>query len=126
MTEQITLKHFGDARGVLSPVEFRDLPFKPQRLFTIDKVPAGQVRGGHGHLNCWQCLIALAGAIGVSVLSQTPPSRWLLSPGGSGLVIPPKTIAEQRYIEPGSILLVLASEPYDLADYFTAQDAGPP
>lgn len=123
MTEEITLEQFGDARGVLTPVEFNDLPFKPQRLFTIDSVPAGQVRGGHGHLNCWQFLIALAGAIEVTILSRNTPSKRLLSPGGCGLVIPPKTISEQRYIKPGSMLLVLASEPYDLADYFTAPAA---
>jgi hypothetical protein len=48
-----------------------------------------------------------------------------LLPGGPALLIGPGIWAEQRYAVPGSVLLVVASEPYDPASYFSDENGGP-
>jgi UDP-2-acetamido-3-amino-2,3-dideoxy-glucuronate N-acetyltransferase len=119
---EINLVRHTDERGILIPIEFEDLPFIPKRLFTVQSVPAGGVRGGHGHRICWQFLLALSGIIEVTTQTSAGSRTTRLTPGASGLIIPPRVFAEQRYVQAGGILLVLASEPYDPDDYLTAKD----
>ncbi|MEX0828282.1 MAG: WxcM-like domain-containing protein, partial [Haliea sp.] len=54
-----------DERGSLLPLDWESLPFEPRRIFTVSCVPAGTVRGGHGHRTCAQLLVAIAGEIEV-------------------------------------------------------------
>lgn len=119
---ELTVAQFVDERGVLKPIEFSDLPFFPQRIFTVQGVPVGTVRGRHGHRTCWQFLVALTGAIEVTIYSGSNLQTILLESGGPGLIIPPGVIAEQCYIKTDSTLLVLASDAYDPDDYLYKDD----
>lgn len=104
---------------MLLPLDFLSLPFQPCRLFTVSNVPAGVHRGGHGHHVGAQLLICLEGRIDLWMRQATEQARTALVPGGPGLLLGPGIWCRQTYATAGSVLLVLASDPYDPASYFT-------
>ncbi|MEQ8262811.1 FdtA/QdtA family cupin domain-containing protein [Pseudohaliea sp.] len=114
-----------DERGTLTPLDFPALPFTPRRLFTVAGVPAGARRGGHGHRRGEQLLLCIAGRIAVRLAATGRSASLTLQADGPALLIGPGIWAEQRYAVPGSVLLVVASEPYDPASYFSDENGGP-
>lgn len=101
------------------PLDFRSLPFQPCRIFTVSGAPAGTHRGGHGHHAGEQLLICLEGRIDLWMRRQNEEARASLAPAGPGLVLGAGVWCRQTYVSAGSVLLVLASTPYDPASYFT-------
>ena len=106
-----------DQRGALLPLEFDQLPFRPRRVFTVAGVPAGTVRGGHGHRAGQQLLFCLQGRIEALLRWRNEQARSVLVQGGPGLLIGLGVWCRQTYLDEGSVLLVLASEPYDPRAY---------
>tara|TARA_R110002049_G_scaffold17416_8_gene67794 strand:- start:58 stop:477 length:420 start_codon:yes stop_codon:yes gene_type:complete len=113
----IALQRHADARGTLMPLDFDALPFAPGRCFTVSDAPAGTVRGGHAHRRGQQLLICVQGRIDVDMRHGDDRARAVLEPNGSGLLIGPLVWATQRYLLPDSVLLVLASDPFDPTSY---------
>lgn len=114
----IHLEGLADNRGCLLPVDFSSLPFEPKRMFVVSDVPAGCVRGGHGHHTGHQLLIALQGE--VDVVTRDSFGAEVLHPLNTqtlALYLPPKYVAWQKYLSCHACLLVLASNCYDPADY---------
>ena len=107
-----------DARGSLLPIELTQLPFAPQRLFTVTDVPTGTQRGGHGHRQGQQLLICLSGQIGVLLRCGSAQANVVLDARGPALLIGAGIWGQQTYLQQDSALLVLASEPYDPSSYF--------
>ena len=107
-----------DLRGNLTAIEFlQDLPFIPKRLFFVYGVGSDKIRGEHAHYECEQILIAVSGSISVSLDNGVDKSIVTLSSRGKGLYIPRLTWSAQYGFSDDAILLVLASEKYDDADY---------
>jgi hypothetical protein len=107
-----------DPRGALTPIAFDALPFVPARVFAVSDAPAGAVRGGHAHRSGLQALVCLQGAVLVELRVAAGAAETLeLAPGGGALVFGPGVWSRQTYRAPGTVLLVLASEPYDPASY---------
>jgi dTDP-4-dehydrorhamnose 3,5-epimerase-like enzyme len=106
-----------DVRGSLRPLEFSELPFIPKRLFVVDDVPAGVTRGGHAHASCRQLLLVLAGEVMIELRYKQKQANFLLSANGRAILIEPEVWSRQTYVGEGSVLLVLASEPYDDDSY---------
>jgi UDP-2-acetamido-3-amino-2,3-dideoxy-glucuronate N-acetyltransferase len=106
-----------DMRGSLSAIEFSTLPFKPERAFMVFDVPNNKVRGEHAHRACHQFLYAMAGALSVVVDDGNTRSEVILDKPGLGLHIPPMVWGIQYKFQPGTILQVFASLPYDNHDY---------
>ena len=109
----IPLMRIHDSRGSLLPLEWEDLPFRPQRIFTINGVPPGTVRGCHGHQTCAQLLVAIAGEIEVRVVQDGEHRTIVLTPDSPGLLVPAGIWFSQTYVSADAVLLVLASEPYN-------------
>lgn len=113
-----------DLRGSLAAMEFDGLPFVPRRFFTIFDVPSTDVRGAHAHHECHQFLVALAGAVSCMIDDgHHPPRTFRLDRPGVGLHMPPMTWGTQFNYEPGTVLGVFASHPYDPADYIRDYEA---
>jgi dTDP-4-dehydrorhamnose 3,5-epimerase-like enzyme len=116
-----------DARGCLLPVGFDALPFAPARMFVVRDVPAGTLRGGHAHRSARQWLLCVAGRVEVAwrpaLAGDEAMQSVVLDRPDQALLIEAGVWASQRYVESGSILIVLSSEPFDEASYL---DAPPP
>jgi UDP-2-acetamido-3-amino-2,3-dideoxy-glucuronate N-acetyltransferase len=106
-----------DLRGSLIATEFDALPFEPRRIFAVYDVPSESVRGAHAHRVCSQFLICVAGAVSCLVDDGSARGEVRLASPDVGLHIPPMIWGTQWRYSRDAILLVLASHPYDPADY---------
>lgn len=113
-----SLKNVQDMRGSLSVGEFgRDIPFEVKRYFLVYDVPSVEIRGEHAHLRCEQFLIAVKGSVHVVADDGTNREQFVLDRPSVGLYMPPMTWGIQYRYSPDAVLLVLASQHYDSADY---------
>jgi UDP-2-acetamido-3-amino-2,3-dideoxy-glucuronate N-acetyltransferase len=112
------LKEFLDAKGSLVVAEVEDqLPFDVQRIFVISSVPEGEPRGIHAHRECQQFLICVAGSVKAMVDDGETRHVYALDRPSIGLYMPALTWGTQYDYSPDAVLVVLASLPYDAADY---------
>ena len=112
-----------DLRGDLSAVSFpKQLPFTPQRFFSVFNVGSDKVRGEHAHLNCEQVLVALAGSVSVLIDDGTTRQEVRLSDPSVGLYLPAMTWGSQFNFSEDSVLGVFASDSYDPDDYIRSYE----
>ena len=117
------LKNVADMRGSLSVGEFgKDIPFEVKRYFLVYDVPSVEIRGEHAHRSCKQFLIAVKGSVHVVADDGTNREQFLLDKPGVGLYLPPMVWGIQYRYSPDAVLLVLASQHYDSADYVRDYD----
>ncbi|HBO13328.1 MAG TPA: hypothetical protein DD491_11140, partial [Halieaceae bacterium] len=69
--------------------------------------------------------LCMEGRIAVRLVASGHSVSLTLLPDGPALLIGPGIWAEQCYEAPGSVLLVVASEPYDPASYFAEENGAP-
>ncbi len=109
---------FQDLRGSLAVGELgKHLPFEPKRFFVVHDVPSRLVRGEHAHRKIHQFLVCLAGELSLLVDDGSRRQEIRLRGPEIGVHIPPMVWGIQFRFSPETILLVLASEPYDSAEY---------
>lgn len=112
-----------DMRGSLSVGEIdAQLPFVPRRFFLVYDVPSREVRGEHAHRACHQFLVCVKGSISVVLDDGRARDEVLLDSPLRGLHIPPMVWGIQYRFSADAVLLVLASDPYDPADYIRSYD----
>ena len=112
------LRKATDMRGSVVIAELaRDLPFTPQRFFTVYDVPSRDVRGEHAHRECEQFLVCLKGSVRAIVDDGSIRTEYLLDSPALGLHMPAMTWGTQYAYTDDAILAVFASLPYDDADY---------
>jgi UDP-2-acetamido-3-amino-2,3-dideoxy-glucuronate N-acetyltransferase len=115
-------KH-SDIRGDLTVLEGqKDVPFPVKRHFFVFNVPNPQVRGQHAHRRCHQFLVCVNGSVSVVADDGRHREEFLLSDRRLGLYLPPLTWSVQYRYSSDAVLLVLASHPYDSADYIRDYD----
>ncbi|TFC29357.1 isomerase [Cryobacterium sp. TMT1-3] len=114
----VGLRKSTDMRGSLVATDFQaDLPFTPQRFFTVFHVPSIDVRGEHAHRHCEQFLICLVGSMRAIVDNGTSRREYVLDAPDIGLHMPAMTWGTQYAYSADAVLGVFASLPYDNADY---------
>lgn len=114
----LSLKKATDMRGSLVALEFApDLPFVPQRYFTVYDVPSQDVRGEHAHHACEQFLICLNGSVRAITDDGTERKEYVLDSPHIGLYMPALTWGTQYAYTPDAVLGVFASLPYQPNDY---------
>ena len=121
---RIALLQRCDHRGPLAVLGQDDapLPFAPARVFiTYDGNDAS--RGAHAHIACEQVLICVSGKVSVLVRDGENVETIELSSPKDAVHIGPMVWAEEFDHSPGAVLVVLASHPYDEADYIRNMDA---
>ena len=119
----IPLRTVEDPRGSLTFVEGeRDVPFSIERVYHLHGVPQGGRRGGHAHRALAEVLIAVAGAFDVTIDDGAGQRRVSLDDPRQGLYLPAGIWRELDSFTSGSVCLVLASMPYDAAEYIRDYD----
>lgn len=110
-------------RGHLAAVEFtQDLPFVPQRYFLTYGIPSSQTRGEHAHLRCEQFLVCVHGECHLTVDDGEHREEFCLNRPTFGVLVPPLVWAVEHSHSPDSVLMVLASRPYEAEDYLRDYD----
>jgi dTDP-4-dehydrorhamnose 3,5-epimerase-like enzyme len=105
-------------RGNLTVGEFgSDLPFVPRRFFLTYAIPDLATRGQHAHRHCLQFLICIHGECHLQVDDGRNRQDFRLNRPNLGVFIPALVWTTTLLHSPDSVLMVLASHPYDPADY---------
>ena len=119
----IGLTRADDLRGSLVAANFeQELPFVPRRFFTVFGVPSTDVRGAHAHRRCHQLLVCVQGSVNAVVDDGTSRQEFVLDRPDIGLHMEPMIWGTQYRYSADAVLLVLASDPYDAADYIRDHD----
>lgn len=113
----IDIRRYSDTRGFLSVVENGlDIPFDIKRIYYLYMVPE-VARGAHAHKALQQLLIATSGSVEVIMDDGTQRKSFMLDKPWKGLLIPSGLWRDLENFSGGAVLLCLASEKYDPADY---------
>ena len=113
----------GDERGQLVAIEaMQDLPFVIRRVYYIYDTLPGVRRGFHAHRCLQQILVCVHGSCKIHLDNGYETAEVLLDKPYEGLYISNDTWREMYDFTPGAVLLVLASELYDEADYIRNYD----
>lgn len=108
------LPTFGDERGHLTIAE-KKIPFEIKRVYYIYGV--NQKRGGHRHKTTDQALICLNGSCEVYMNNGKTEEVVLLDSPEKCLIVNREDWHTMDKFSKGSVLLVLASTPYNVDDY---------
>ena len=115
MAKLIDLKTFTDDRGNLTVIE-KTIPFDIKRIFYIYGVDSSQ-RGGHRHKKTLQGAICLKGSCEIYVNNNLKEEIFILDKPSKCLILNPEDWHTMQNFTSDAILMVLASEFFDSADY---------
>lgn len=114
----IELPKITDKRGNLSFVEEgKHIPFEIKRNYWIYDVPGGEIRGGHAYKENREFIIALSGSFDVILDDGRESRTYSLNRSYYGLYVPEKIWRQMVNFSTNSLALVIASTPFDRADY---------
>jgi dTDP-4-dehydrorhamnose 3,5-epimerase-like enzyme len=114
----VGLPQIRDPRGTLTFVEGnRHIPFPIARAYWIYDVPGGAVRGGHAYLELQEFFVALSGSFDLVVEDGVERARFTLNRSYKGLYVPRLVWRHLENFSTNAVCLILASRPYDEADY---------
>ena len=116
--KKYTFQIHGDNRGQLVAIEeFSDIPFAIKRVYYMYDTTKGVRRGYHAHKNLQQILICVKGNCKILLDDGTEKQEILLDKPYEGLYIANNIWREMFDFSEDAVLMVLASEKYDEADY---------
>ncbi|WP_296150833.1 FdtA/QdtA family cupin domain-containing protein [uncultured Flavobacterium sp.] len=95
----------------------KNLPFDIKRIYYLYDVPMGADRGGHGHYELQQYIVAASGSFTFVLDDGTNKKEVFLNDPSKALHIRPGIWREIKNFSSGSICLVLASHVYEESDY---------
>ena len=114
----IDISPMGDDRGMLFAIEAnKSIPFEIRRVYYISGTKPGAARGFHAHKALKQVAVCLTGSCRILLDDGQVKDEILLDSPAKGLVIEDLVWREMHDFTPDCILLVLASEHYNEADY---------
>ena len=120
----LELPQRGDERGHLVVVEgMQDVPFEIKRIFYIYGSDPDVVRGQHANRKTQFVLINVSGKSKVKVLDgKGNEAVFSLNRPHTGIYLPSMVWKEMYDFSEDSVLLCLASEHYDAAEYIRDYD----
>lgn len=123
-TKLIDFKILGDERGSLVALEEDSsvIPFAVKRVYYMWNTTSGMVRGKHAHYKLKQVLVCVSGSCDI-VLDDGRERRTVrLDSPARGLFIDGFIWREMENFSQDAVLMVLASEHYEEADYIRDYD----
>lgn len=113
----------GDDRGQLIALEeFNDIPFRIKRVYYMYDTKEGVVRGKHAHKNLEQILVCIHGSCKIRLDNGKERKAVPLEKPYEGLYVGANMWREMYDFSPDAVLMVLASEVYEEADYIRDYD----
>lgn len=113
----------GDERGQLVALEeFKDIPFRIKRVYYMYDTKAGIVRGKHAHKKLEQILICIHGSCKIRLDNGRESKMIPLEKPYEGVYVGANMWREMYDFSPDAVLMVLASELYEEADYIRDYD----
>lgn len=114
----LNFKIFGDIKGSLVPIEpGHNLPFEIKRVYYIFNTKEGVERGFHAHLSLKQVVIPVKGSCNFVLDDGMKKTDIKLDKPNKGLFIEGMIWREMKNFSPDCVLMVLASERYNIDDY---------
>jgi UDP-2-acetamido-3-amino-2,3-dideoxy-glucuronate N-acetyltransferase len=114
----ISAEQYRDQRGILRVLSVeRETGMSIKRVFWVSDVAPGETRGQHAHKSGHQVLICLSGSLEVTLRDHLGEETIVLSPNSPAIWMKPLTWGVQRFLQPETVLLVLASNEFDESDY---------
>jgi WxcM-like, C-terminal len=121
--EMLDLPRIPEPRGTLTFLEGgRHVPFDIARIYYLYDVPASATRAGHAHHQLLQLLIAASGSFDVNLDNGVETATIHLDRPYRGLLLRPMVWRTIDNFSGGALCLVIASIPYDEADYIRDYD----
>jgi hypothetical protein len=115
----IHLPKIHSRQGNITPVENNvNIPFDVKRIYYLYDIPGGESRGAHGHKNLESLIIALSGSFDVTIEDGINKKTVQLNRPYLGLNVKPGMWRDISNFSSGAICLVLASDKYEVEDYF--------
>ena len=119
----INLPKICDPRGNLTVAEsMQHVPFDVSRVYWTYDVPAGESRGGHAHKHCREIIIAISGSFTVTLDDGKDKQSFHLNHPWKGLLVETGVWRTLEDFSSGAVCFVIASDPYDAADYIYEYD----
>ena len=114
----LELPRMQSAAGSITPVEGgREVPFAIERVYYLYDVPGGESRGGPAHRALQQLIVSIMGSFDIVLDDGTSTKTVRLDRAYQGLYVPRLIWRELNNFSSGGICMVLASQPYEEADY---------
>lgn len=108
----------GDDRGSLVAIEGeKTVPFSIQRVYYLFGTKLGISRGFHAHKKLQQVAVCVTGRCRMVLDNGQKREEVWMDSAIQGVLLPPMVWHEMHDFSPDCVLLVLASEHYDEADY---------
>jgi hypothetical protein len=119
----IELEKVHNRAGNITIVESdRSVPFAIERVYYLYDVPGDEERGGHGHKELYQLIIAASGSFTITLNDGRVKRSFHLNNPNRGLFVMPGIWRELSDFSSGSVCLVLASMLYSADDYIRDYD----
>jgi hypothetical protein len=114
----IELHKIHNRAGSLTVVQKdNSIPFSVERIYYLYDVPSNSERGGHGHKELYQLIVAASGSFTISLDDGNGKKSFILNNPNKGLMVVPGIWRELNDFSSGSVCLVLASMKYAASDY---------
>lgn len=123
LVEWIDLREIADARGSLVALEGgKNVPFDIRRVYYLYGSKDSQPRGFHAHRALQQVAVCVSGSCRMVLDDGRRREDAILDRPERGLLIREMVWREMHDFTPDCVLLVLASEHYDEADYIRSYE----
>jgi dTDP-4-dehydrorhamnose 3,5-epimerase-like enzyme len=123
LIQTIIFKPLGDERGSLVALEAnKNVPFDIKRVYCIFGAKEGVSRGFHAHRNLNQVAVCVTGSCRFTLDNGKQREEIVLNDSTKGVLIQNLTWREIHDFSPDCVLMVLASEYFDEADYIRDYD----
>ena len=118
LIQMLNFSPLGDERGSLVALEAnKTVPFAIKRVYYIFGTKPRVSRGFHAHRALQQVAVCVTGRCRIVLDDGTQREEVWLDSSTKGLLISSMVWREMHDLSPDCVLLVLASEHYDEADY---------
>ena len=114
----VPVSRIADGRGALGVVQYPEhVPFPIARVFCMVGVPSGVNRGGHAHRTLEEFLLVPTGRVRVRAEWAGGVVEAVIDATAQGFYLPPLAWVDLVDFAKGTVVVVLASAPYDESDY---------